>query len=1422
MIQQYESDINTYNGVPAPNVPLSFVALDGFNGTPQFEAPAGETTLDIEMAIAMAPGLQQTYEGKPWGIIVYEGYLEQVGIDGNGNPILVIGSPVDDVWAAMAFPPSGVPLSNQLSSSWTVGTDPISDEIFEEFALQGQSFYLASGDFGYYGNVGSGANQWPFDASVGMDEEESNITVVGGTILNTIAAGGSWSSEVTWNNSPTPKSVSSGGVVTANPPPYQSQGYNLNFDNNMNLTKNLGSSASRNLPDVSMVADNLFVVFNGGLEIDSGTSAAAPLWAALTSLVNQQGQQQVPPVEPLGFANPSLYAIGESAQYTNDFNDIIYGNNGIVGNSSTVNGTNGYPAVQGYDLATGWGSPKPNIINDLLSASISPRPTPCYSFSTIWGCSSTYYNAGQACPAGSGNGQFSGPSAIAVSGSYAYVLDAGNNRIEVLGLDGSFFASYAFPSGYNPNAIAVDTHNIVYVANANGVNAYSIGSGVNNGAQLFSFNGSTSGRVFSNPVGITVDRFANIYVYDLGNGRVVKYQYTGISPTYVQYLTAWGTSGTGTGQFSNPDYPHPETLAVDTSGTYAYVVDYLPAVGTETGTNNPVIFSAYPRIQKFNLTTTPPTYVSSWYPLGSFSNESWDPARLGSGVPIYVDAVAVGLDGNVYTSFYEDTNQSGIVSLSSGISISDTNGNALGAVGGSGPAGKGEGQSVYSDGVAFDGCGNLYQVDNILDRVQVFRVCNSTCTVPVPSNPIPGSYSWVLNFGAVGSGNGGFNNPVGLAVDNNVLFVADSGNNRIGEWDLYGNWLANWGGYGSGNGQFNGPTYLAYAGGQSKLYVADTANNRVQVLGQNGAFQFAFGSVGTGNGQFAGPNGVVVDKSNNVYVVDSGNNRVQQFTYSPGNSGFVTYVNQWGGAGSGNGEFNNPVGITEDANNNLYVVDSGNQRVQKFTSSGIYLTQWGSQGANPGQFMFPNSAAVGQDGDIYVSDQVLNTIQQFNPNGAYIAQIGAPGTGNGQFSRSRGLAFDGCGNLYASDAGNNRVEKFGLNGSNCTSLPSTPIVPKPVLTPLTPLPTNTATNSPTSTPTVTPTNSPTFTPTPTATLTFTKTWTITPSPTKTWTPTVTWTFTITPTATSEAACGTCQANLQLLENTSACADNQMMDVFEVVNRGAPVTLSDITFKFWSYDISGVGLTGAVNYGGCLFNPSCFHQVTAVSIGAVSFAPACGPDPNHQANWEITVSNTDSTVLNGGVSWVGIQTAVHRTDYGNFSPGTGYWYSPCVGSNYSADVHFAIYLKGNLVTVAGGVPPTCRPLPTCTPSGAKLARESQPGEGTGPTPTITPMFANVEAKWLSMVVAPNVSRDGEPVNFLVTLGKSAQVRLSIYAITGELIYQTNETGNVGLNSIPWKPENQNVEKVASGLYIYVLQVDDGDQRETRMGKVVVIH
>jgi tripartite motif-containing protein 71 len=86
----------------------------------------------------------------------------------------------------------------------------------------------------------------------------------------------------------------------------------------------------------------------------------------------------------------------------------------------------------------------------------------------------------------------------------------------------------------------------------------------------------------------------------------------------------------------------------------------------------------------------------------------------------------------------------------------------------------------------------------------------------------------------------------------------------------------------------------------------------------------AWGSGGTGNGQFDRPTGVATDAAGNVYVADAGNNRIQKF------SSTGAYLTQWGSEGSGNGQFNGPIGMATDAAGNVYVADAANNRIQKF------------------------------------------------------------------------------------------------------------------------------------------------------------------------------------------------------------------------------------------------------------------------------------------------------------------------------------------------------------------------------------------------------------------------------------------------------------------------------------------------------------
>ena len=109
--------------------------------------------------------------------------------------------------------------------------------------------------------------------------------------------------------------------------------------------------------------------------------------------------------------------------------------------------------------------------------------------------------------------------------------------------------------------------------------------------------------------------------------------------------------------------------------------------------------------------------------------------------------------------------------------------------------------------------------------------------------------------------------------------------------------------------------------------MADVNNNRVQVFNSSGDFQSAFGSAGSGNGEFDGPLGIAVGSGGNIYVADTLNNRVQVF-----DSG-GTFQYDFGSFGSGNGEFDSPFGIAVGSGGNIYVADTNNNRVQVFSQS---------------------------------------------------------------------------------------------------------------------------------------------------------------------------------------------------------------------------------------------------------------------------------------------------------------------------------------------------------------------------------------------------------------------------------------------------------------------------------------------------------
>ena len=312
----------TKAGLTSFPVHLVNVAVNGGVSSP---GPAnGEVCLDIEMVLAMAPAVSTIY--------VYEA-------PNGATP-----------WSTMLSRIANDNLAKQIGCSWSGGSpDPAVDAIFKQMASQGQSFYCASGDYD------------AFNGSIPFLLDKTNITLVGGTALTTTGPGGAYVSESVWNerivNPNGGNWGSSGGIsLTYGIPSYQ-QG--------IDMTANLGSTTKRNVPDVALTGQNVFIVADTNKQENAaGTSCAAPLWAGFTALVNQQATIAGKP--GIGFINPAIYAIGKGTNYAADFHDTTAGDNTWSGSPTK------FYAVAGYDLCTGWGTPTGQNLIDALAGPLDP------------------------------------------------------------------------------------------------------------------------------------------------------------------------------------------------------------------------------------------------------------------------------------------------------------------------------------------------------------------------------------------------------------------------------------------------------------------------------------------------------------------------------------------------------------------------------------------------------------------------------------------------------------------------------------------------------------------------------------------------------------------------------------------------------------------------------------------------------------------------------------------------------------------------------------------------------------------------------------------------------------------------------------------------------------------------------------------
>ena len=306
------ADLNTYYKTTGQtnNVPITLLSVDG-TSTSCVDSRAGgncddtEQTLDMTQALGMAPGL--------------------------ASLTMYIGSTDTAIISAMTTH-NPLPTTIGCSWGWTPADPTTLDPFFKRMAAQGQNFFSASGD----NSTWSRRNEaWPAD--------DANVVSVGGTDLVTAKAGGAWASETAW--------VDSGGGISPDNiaiPSYQKLSGVIN-------STNRGSTTLRNGPDVSANANFTFYTCADQKACLAnefgGTSFAAPMWAGFIALVNQQLAAQGKGT--IGFLNPTIYSENVTSAYSTDFHDITSGKSGS------------FSATTGYDLVTGWGSPKAALINEL-------------------------------------------------------------------------------------------------------------------------------------------------------------------------------------------------------------------------------------------------------------------------------------------------------------------------------------------------------------------------------------------------------------------------------------------------------------------------------------------------------------------------------------------------------------------------------------------------------------------------------------------------------------------------------------------------------------------------------------------------------------------------------------------------------------------------------------------------------------------------------------------------------------------------------------------------------------------------------------------------------------------------------------------------------------------------------------------------